>query len=239
MAEKVELISDRSSSTLASLYPTQLTLTDILAFTCIAAILCALFVPWVAATKIEHVNRFRLVLMFDVAILVFAIVLLVRKRQLALSHTKQRMGMGFSGTIRWRAWPMICAWLFLLGVTMFTAVLSLATAWLLSRDLPNRSWFVYLQPMLTRIPTFGFAGFWIARFVWRAYPNAIEVFDTGIIVGAIQFVPFEKLQVKPSSLFSDRVTIVIDHLDTRVLQLESGLRDWLLANHSKQFSEPT
>jgi hypothetical protein len=74
----------------------------------------------------------------------------------------------------------------------------------------------------------------IARFVWRIYPNMIEFYTNGIVFGGLYLMPWDKTELRPSTLYTDRIVVVLrplgnQHIDTKIVRLSQEVKSTLLA----------
>ena len=102
----------------------------------------------------------------------------------------------------------------------------------------NRGFSVFR--LLMQFQLCSFAGYAFARFLWRAYPGAIEFFDNGIAAGGITFYSWANVDVRTSHLFADRLIVVLRDPSgsasacTKMAQVSDTLREQIFAATSAE-----
>lgn len=174
----------------------QFSLIDIFAAMTFSAILIAMFAPYVRA--IDPAKRAGLIWPFilQIVILLVAGGYAFRRRQGLVEEGGKRFGVVYCGSSRGKQWPALrtCLLLLLLGVFQMALVVAAVFA---------GNAFLSIQTIQISLVFCNI----VVRFIWRAYPGTIELFENGIITGD-QLIAWKEVDVRPSQFHNDRVTMV-------------------------------
>jgi len=208
--------------------PQQFRLLDLFALMTLAAVVSAMAAPFLLGLDSEYRLRLLAVIGFQFLIVLWSIFHYARKRKRLLDEAGSKIGFGFCGQLRWRHWPIARS---VLGI-FFTLLWQLGIAVKISSDLWFHGelngpvgvsidmlpvshrvmhylyYFSFLDYLLYLGVSWGVGhSFSICR--WRAYPGAIEFFSNGIVQRGTLFIPWERVEVRPSSLFADKIAVVV------------------------------
>ena len=183
--------------------PRQFRILDLFAVLTLAALLCATAAPFVR--ELNFATRSRLLAVFSCQLLVMLVTIVysANKRSSLLQRSGNRLGIGYSGAMKWRYGPLFISIMCMLSLATLQLAMSLAFALQPTMELwpPN---FVISQVQLGC-----FTGVAVSRFKWGVYPGAVEFFDNGIAVGGVRFVCWEQVEVRRSHHLPDRLVIFL------------------------------
>ncbi len=80
-----------------------------------------------------------------------------------------------------------------------------------------------------------FFGIGCSRYIWRLFPNSMEFYENGISLHGTSLLPWERITVRDSKFFPDRIVLVIRcapgsiEADTQVVQVTDLLRRQITA----------
>lgn len=204
--------------------PLQLRLIDFFAMTTLFALLVALFTP--LARQIRTEQRWPLLaVLLGQAILISLVMLIEAKRRRSLLNgSGRRIGIGFAGEMEWRHWPLFLSAM----AMMLIAALQVLFAVAVSRQ-PG---IALLSPgfFLQQLQLGWLFGVACSRYLWRVFPNSMEFFENGIAERGTTLIPWERISVRDSKFFRDRIVVVIRTTpgaldgDTTVVQVSDSLR---------------
>jgi hypothetical protein len=216
--------------------PRQFRIIDLFAVVTLAALLLAMAAPFVRAMTPASRKRLLVVVTCQLAVTAATMTYLAIRRAKLLQKSGRRIGIGYSGAIKWRHWPLFKSIAFMLFLAAAQLALALMYA-LLSTDDGQPPSFVIFQLQL------GFStGIALSRFKWGVYPSAVEFFDNGMSFGGTNFIGWDRSEVRTSQYLSDRVVIVMRQAkgsiagETRTVQVPGSLREQLTATNSQQTS---
>ena len=176
---------------------------DLFAWMTVASMLVALAAPLLR--QMEPQQRFRAYVAVGLQIvIVLGVVYYANwKRRATISELGACYGTVYFGTLTWRHWPVFKSCF--LMVFFAVAQLAVSLGFVLRRpDSPAT-----LGPALQYIQLAFFSGYAFARFSWRVYPGAAEIFDGGVVRTGFQHVPWERIQVRDSSMLPGRFVFVL------------------------------
>jgi hypothetical protein len=125
-----------------------------------------------------------------------------KQRTHSVDRGGAKLGAGFCGVIRWKQWPKVFSWLLMLLIASFQLSLAILFASFPMFFIGNiQLWISQFQ--LAFFTSRAFLCFWS-----RVYPNSIEFFEHGIVLYGTFFLPWEQVQVRPSTLYPDRIVVV-------------------------------
>jgi len=206
--------------------PQQFRLMDLFALMTLVALVSAMAAPLLRGLESDYRNRLFLVLGLQLLFTTGMVSYYAGKRKKLLDKAGLKIGSAFCGQSRWQHWPVVMAFLIVLfrciSLLLFAAVIAL----LLARNLPGP-----VTSVLDRLPVshrilhylhyFSFldylfyalfpwsVGYTLSLYRWRAYPNSIEFFEHGIVKKGLSFIPWQHIEVRPSSFFPDKIAIVL------------------------------
>lgn len=147
----------------------------------------------------------------------------IKRRKKMLAQCGKRLGTGFCGLLKWRHWPFLKSWMFTLLVSLF----QLGVAALFSHAPIHPGmffyWFYLFQLGIH-------SGMVFSDLLWQNYPNSFTFYENGLVVPNRGYMTWDGVSVRPSTLYPDRMVIVIhpDERgmlgDTKVVQAPKGLR---------------
>ncbi len=221
--------------------PRQFRLIDVFALVTLAAILCAMAAPFVRTMAEGNLTRLVVVVLLQALAAAASIAFLAAGRRALLAKSGRRIGVGYSGSMRWRHGPVFASILRMLLFGGWQLVFAVVFVFLPSRHTsgqpePAGATLTYV---LVQLELGGFAGYALLCYLWRVYPKSIEFFENGIAKGGLQFTPWSKMKVRPSQSSSDQIIIVHTYSNERAatwlwfVQVPESLREWLLAAHAE------
>jgi hypothetical protein len=209
--------------------PLQIGLIDLFAVTTLVAMILAMAVPVVRTMPAE--NRWPLIAVFGSQAIIVALVMLweAKRRKKLLEVSGHRIGVGYCGDLNWRHWPLAKSLLILL----FFAMLQLCIAVAVTAD-GQRTLF---DPgfLFQQIQLGFFFGMGCSRYLWRVFPNSMEFFDNGISLQGTSLIPWNRVSVRNSQFFPDRIVVIIRvavgsiEADTNVVQVSNRLRSTIFS----------
>jgi len=148
----------------------------------------------------------------------------LKRRKKMLSECGQRLGIGYCGVLRWRHWPFIKSWM----STLFVSLIQFGLALLFSTLPLHPGMFMY---WIYLIQLGIHSGMVFSNLLWKNYPSSITFYENGILSPMKIYLPWDKVTVRPSRLYPDRMVVVIHPDangmlgDTKVVQAPRALRE--------------
>lgn len=226
MAKKNDLPRESHSADAGN--PQQFRLMDLFALTTLVALVSAMVAPLLHGLESDYRNLLLRIISFQLLIATGAIVYYAKRRQRALDKSGAKIGAAFCGQFHWRYWPIVrtvFTIFFVISIqTLFAVVMAknlleygelngpismLIDDWPFShRVLHYLHYLAFLDYFFYAQYSF-FLGYAFSLYRWRVYPNFIEFFEHGIVRKGTFFMPWERIEVRPSSLFADKIVIVV------------------------------
>ena len=151
----------------------------------------------------------------------------LNRRKAMLRECGQRLGVGYCGVLRWRHWPFIKSWM----GTLLVALLQFAFAMVFATFPIHPGMFMFWVYLLQ----LGIhSGMVFSNMMWKYYPGSITFYENGILSPLRIYLPWDKVTVRPSTLYPDRMVVVIHPDangmagDTKVVQAHRALRERVL-----------
>ena len=181
--------------------PRQYSLLDLLGLLTIASLLISMFAPYLRQLTAENQTRLLVAFLVQAALVTFSLTTTMKKRKSVTSEAGNRLGIGYAGQVRWKHWPVAKSAFQLFCLSCFQLLAGIAIA---ISDKWNFTNFIVFQLQLGPV-----TGVCLARYLWRVYPGAIEFFEHGIVQQAFAFSPWTRVEIRPSSFFSDRNVLFV------------------------------
>ncbi|GAB5402105.1 MAG: hypothetical protein Aurels2KO_03360 [Aureliella sp.] len=192
---------------------------DIFVLTTLVALAAAVAAPFFQALDRQEFGYAVTTLTLQLTLVVATVVYLCRQRGKAISLAGMPLARVYVGTFRWRHWPLVFALTQLTGL----AAAQLVVAYAMSQT--NNSYYSAINWIQTSL----FSGYVVARYMWRAFPCTIELFENGVISGST-FLSWSECDVRNSTIYPGRIVIVLkskDLKDTLVAHASEDLRNEL------------
>ena len=177
----------------------QFTLFDIFAAMTLAAILLAMFVPWIRWMKPDQRMRLLIPMGLQFFMLVGAAALAIHRRRTLVEKGGRRFGIAFFGTAKWSGWLPIKSILLMVLLAVLQIFIAIGMSFT-----PEHS-------MVTLINSaqlaFVLAHFGV-NFLWRVYPTTLEFFESGVASSG-QLFPWSDVEVRDSQFFADRIGVML------------------------------
>ena len=148
----------------------------------------------------------------------------VRRRRRMLEVCGMRLGVGYCGLFKWRHWPFLKSWMLTLLMTLF----QMGMAILLSPAPIHPGMFIY---WIYLFQVGVHSGMVFSNLIWKQYPSSFTFYEHGLVAPSRSYMTWDKVTVRPSTLYKDRIVIVIhpDEKgmlgDTKVVQAPRKLRE--------------
>ena len=195
----------------------------------IVAVLCAMFAPILRKTDPQKLALFGIVMAAQVMLTLGIVVFQVRRRQQMLRTSGKKIGNCFFGRQRTnKRWPLIRAIATMMMMVVTQVIL--AACIVFSTDLP---YFLLCINALQVAPSLARN---ITSYMWRIYPGAIEVFETGlaISIGSTGICEWERMSIRQSQIFDDQLAVVVDN-STFMIAADKRIRDYVMDRVSLDF----
>gem|GEM_PF-5433146 len=176
----------------------QLSLLDLFAFMTAVAVLLAILTPIVKLMISGNYSVAIIMGVVQIAAIVWAAGHGIAERRRLTKEAGRRLGVAFYGTLAWRWWPRVKSALFLLLFLGFQV--AMFTGMLMSTEL-----MVVFANMIQ--VTFYFARYAV-KFFYGVYPSSVEIFEKGVITPQQVFVPWNRVELRPSQYFAGQHALV-------------------------------
>lgn len=211
------------NQSLAPSSPRQFGIIDLFAATTLVALMLAMALPFVQLLKQQQVLLLGLHLGIQWLACGGAYLHAASARDKTIKSAGTRIGLGYSGTIAWRHWPVVQSILVMLMLAI--AELVMAVGFAFSEPGTGRGF----QAIVHQIQLGAVMGYAVARFIWRVYPGAVEFFEAGVVDNGTSLVPWDQMGIRRSQFFPDRIVLVTQSSvpgrgkSTRVVQVSDDL----------------
>jgi len=208
--------------------PQQFRLLDLFALMTLVAVVSTMAAPILLGLDSEYRLRLLAVVGLQFLIVLWSIFHYARKRKRLLDEAGSKIGFGFCGQLRWRHWPIARSVLEIFATLLWQlgiAVKISSDLWFHGELNGPLGVFIDMLPVSHRVMHYLYyfsfldyllylgvswgVGHSFSIYRWRAYPGAIEFFSNGIVQRGTLLIPWERVEVRPSSLFADKIAVVI------------------------------
>lgn len=207
--------------------PTQFRLLDLFTEVTLFAVVFAILIPVLRRISIEHLLVGVGAIVVQLASAIATFVALAIRRNRMLRRSGKWLGVAFSGDVQWKHWPVVKCGLMIAGAGCLQFAVSLYFM--------LEPWRIYSPILLLYSLQLGyFFGSSISRLHWRSYPGVIEFYEHGITLDGRTLTPWNRVELRESSKFSDRIVLVSDAANisssrtTQTAQVAGALRKHLL-----------
>jgi len=208
--------------------PQQFRLMDLFVLTTLVALLSAMVAPLLRGLESDYRNLLLRIVGFQLLLAAGTIVYYAKQRKKLLDKSGSRIGSAFCGQFRWRYWPIVRTVSSIVFAASFQLLFAAAMAITI---LDSGQIFGPISMMIDRLPVsyrvlhylhylsfldfffylqYSFSvGYAFSLYRWRAYPNTLEFFEHGIVKKGLSFIPWKRIEVRPSTFFDDKIAIVV------------------------------
>jgi hypothetical protein len=162
-------------------------------------------------------------------IIAVTVAAMANRRKKLFDRSGQRICVAYCGGGRWRRWPLVKSIVAMAALAL--AQLGLAAAFAVT---PSAE-VAYVHIVIYQVQLGWFTGVAVSRFRWRVYPHAMEFFDNGVALHGWKFYGWSRAEVRPSTLYADRVVVVLQIQpgsiggETKIARVTGTLRERVLA----------
>ncbi len=218
----------RKNSSAVAGNPQQFRLMDLFVLTTMIALVSAMVAPLLRGLASDYRNLLLRIVSVQLLLTAGTIVYYARKRKALLDKSGSKIGSAFCGQFRWRYWPIVRTVATIVFAASFQLLFAVAMAITL---LDSGEIFGPISAMIDHLPVshrvlhylhylsfldflfylqYSFSvGYAFSLYRWRVYPNSIEFFEHGIVRKGLALTPWKRIEVRPSSLFADKIAIVV------------------------------
>ena len=185
--------------------PRKLRVIDLFAFVTVAAVILAIAAPYLRGMKPEQAGKLLALTSVQLALAVAVFVYATHKRRQVTQPLGKSFGIAYSGLLRGRNLSQTLSILQMLAAA--SCQLLLALLFIRSPDDMPINWF--MMYLLYQVQLGLLAGYTVARFTWRVYPNAVEFYDSGVVFNGTLFLPWAQIDVRENRYSSQSLNLVI------------------------------
>jgi len=181
----------------------QFGLIDLFAMVAIAAVSSALATPFVRAMTTTNRGWLLAMAVAQLAITVGAFAWTIKSRRTVLMQAGQKIGLAYCHKVRWQHGPAMLSTASLL----FLAAAQLCFA--LTATGATNGFQSFFGTWDVRVLLGATTGWMLCRHLWRIYPDSVEFFEHGIVIGGTTFCPWTRVSLSPDEQMFERLVVTL------------------------------